>query len=122
MLPGIFIGSAVASGLPFRDRAPTAEPSIATALALAVLLLAAALALIWFARQRGWLDRWSVDARRGQVAKPGLRLEQALRVSRRTSVYVVRDGDRRYLLAETLGSVHLQPLPSDSSGELEHYD
>lgn len=82
-----------------------------------VLLLGGVLALTWFAKQKGWLQRWTTGAVRGAAAKRGLHVEQALRISPRTTLFRVVDGQDRYLLVESTGTVRFVSSKADAAGD-----
>ena len=86
-------------------------------LLILVLLLGGALALTWFARQKGWLQRWTSGGALRSPTTPGLRVEQALRLSPRTTLFRVVDGKDRYLLVESTGTVRFVSREADVAGE-----
>lgn len=81
-----------------------------------VLLLSGVLALTWFAKQKGWLQRWTTGAVPGAATTRGLRVEQALRLSPRTTLFRVVDGKDRYLLVESTGTVRFVSREADAAG------
>lgn len=106
-----------ASTAPIRYRSESgtlADQATGVLLVLAVLLTAG-LALALVAKRKGWLDRWIARPGAG-VAGSGdaaLRVEQALRLSPRTVLYRVGDGQGRYLVLESSVHAQLTPLTPD---------
>jgi hypothetical protein len=99
-----------AQPIPFRESSPTSAPEVFGLFATTVLLLAAFYAIAWFARRAGWLDRW-VGPRPPAGENPRqLALLERLPVSRRTTLYRVRHGDKEYLLAESSTPVQLSAV------------
>jgi hypothetical protein len=101
--------------IPYRKEGSGADGSLIGVLAVTVLMLAVFVVLLRLAKSRGLLDRWIVSGPAGSAAnKAGhdaMRVEQALRVSPRTMLYRIRDGERRYLLVESIAAnARLQPL------------
>lgn len=103
--------------IPYRHESGAVAMPALGALVATVLLLAVFAAALKFARRRGLLDRWIVAPRVAGDGRPALRVEQSLRVGPRTTVHRVRDGERRYLLVESLApSVRLLPIDEVSAG------
>lgn len=101
----------VAAPIEFREEGSGAGADAAQALGMAVLLLAVVLVGLYAARRRGWLQQWlgaAVLARR--PAEQDLRLVGSLRLSPRTSVHRIQDGDACFLLVESSAQVHLHRL------------
>ncbi|MFT3806711.1 hypothetical protein [Arenimonas sp.] len=102
--------------IPFRESSVASTGDVFGMFAITLLLLAAFAGAAWYARKAGWLDRWI-----GKLpAKPGipvrrLTVVERLPLSRKTMVYRIVDGDRQYLLAESMGGV--QWLPIDAPPE-----
>jgi hypothetical protein len=65
----------------------------------------------------GWLQRWGVAPAGVAAPARSLRIEQALRLSPRTVVYRIADGDQRYLLAESREGVQWLPVATAASRE-----
>ena len=80
----------------------SAGSGVVTALLVTVLLLAATTAGLAFAKKRGWLKRWTVQP----AGKPGaLAIVERLRISPRTVVFRVQDGDRQFVVVESTANV-----------------
>lgn len=108
--------AASAPSIPFRESAPLSGGDVAAAFAWTVGLLVVALVFAIVAKRRGWLARWGVATAATPAA--GLRVEQVLRLSARTTLYRVGDGHERYLVAETREGVQLLPLrAADTAGD-----
>lgn len=106
--------SVPAHGIAFRPEGASGAADATGVLFALVALLAAAVAALWFAKRKGWLDRW-VGA--GVVAKSGtasLRIERSLRLSPRTVVYRIVDGDAAYLVVESSANARLTALGAAS--------
>ncbi|MGH8076445.1 MAG: hypothetical protein ACREPE_03840 [Lysobacter sp.] len=94
-----------AQPIAYRSESASVAGSAVDVLLILVLLLGGVLALAWVAKRKGWLQRWTVGASPLSPMHAGLRVEQALRLSPRTIVFRVIDGERRYLLVESTGNV-----------------
>lgn len=104
----------------YRPESAGLASSAVDVLLVLVLLLGGVLALAWVAKQKGWLKRWSVSAASLSPSAGGLRLEQALRLSPRTALFRVTDGDRRYLLVESTGTVRFVGVDTTASDGMDH--
>lgn len=100
--------------IPFRKTAVTSGPEVFGTLVITLLVLAALSALAWYAQRRGWLDRWITQVPSGATGKRKLAVVEVLHVSRKTTLYRVRDGERELLLTES--SVHAQLAPQPREG------
>jgi hypothetical protein len=91
-------------GIPFRQEYRGSGSSATEVMLILVLLLGSFVAVLWFARKKGWLDRWIVAAPGiGVTKRGGLELEQVLRLSQKSAIYRVSDGNTRYLVLESAG-------------------
>lgn len=104
-----------AAPIPYRKEGSAAGGSLIGVLAITVLMLAVFVLVLRLAKSRGLLDRWIVSGPVGTTAnRPGrdaMCVEQALRVSPRTMLYRIRDGERRYMLVESIAAnARLHPL------------
>lgn len=94
----------------FRSDEGDIGSSLIHVLLITALLLGAVLGALVFAKRRGWLQRWTGTPVPGAMPAAGagaLKVEQRLRLSARTTLYRVADGDRRYVVVESIGGVHL---------------
>lgn len=97
--------------IPYRAESAVGAAGAATPFLVTVVLLGACIAALHYAKRRGWLARWVVPPPTRPQGDAPLRVEHALRVSARTTVYRVRDGDRTWLLVESLAPVaHLHDV------------
>ncbi|HUR39733.1 MAG TPA: hypothetical protein VM240_01045 [Verrucomicrobiae bacterium] len=88
--------------IPFRNSGVTSGGEVFGILATTLLLLAAVAAAAWYARRKGWLDRWAnAPAASGNAPATRLRVVDRLRLSRRTTVFRIADGQGEYLLVES---------------------
>lgn len=94
----------------FREEGGSVADSATGVLLVLVLLLGGCLALLLWAKKKGWLDRWIANAGASAPDAGGLRVEQALRLSPRTVLYRVGDGRERYLVVESTVSARLTAL------------
>lgn len=104
-----------AAPIPYRKESDGAGGSLIGVLAITVLLLVVFVVTLRAAKSRGLLDRWIVSTPSGGAAsrngRDAMRVEQALRVSPRTTLYRIRDGEHRFLLIESIATnARLQPL------------
>jgi hypothetical protein len=102
--------SVAVAPIPFRKTAAASGPEVFGVLVTTLLLLAIFAALAVFARRRGWLDRWVGAAPSKSELKKKLAVTETLRISRKTTVYRVSDGDREFLLAESSAPLQLSPV------------
>ena len=101
--------------IPFRPEGQGAGGSAVDVLVVLVVLLGASVAALWFARKKGWLDRWVVAPVRSDQG--GMKLEQTLRISQRTALHRVRDGDDQYVILESGGIAQfVKRTPVQGSG------
>lgn len=94
-----------AQAITYRPESASVAGNAIDVLLMLVLLLGGTLALVLVAKRKGWLRRWTVGATLLSSTGVGLRVEQALRLSPRTTLFRVIDGNRRYLLVESTGTV-----------------
>lgn len=94
--------------IPFRPEHRGSGSSAVDVLLILALLLGSFVAALWFARKKGWLDRWIVAAPGIRATKrAGLELEQVLRLSQKSALYHVNDGSTRYLVLESAGAAQV---------------
>jgi len=96
--------------IPFRKTSVTSGPEIFGTLLITLLVLAGFAGLAWYARRRGWLDRWISQAPSAVAGNRKLQVIEVLHVSRKTTVFRIRDGEQEMLLTES--SVQTQLTPS----------
>ena len=93
--------------IPFRQSGGISGPEVFSSFAITLLLLAAVAGAAWYARKRGWLDKWlAVPASPGEAGKRRLAVVERLALSRRTTLIRVRDGERELLVLESAGTAH----------------
>lgn len=104
--------------IPFRAESNGGSADGMHALMVTVLLLCMACAVLWTAKRRGLIERWIVP-RPAKKAEGGLILEQTLRLSPKTSLYVLGDGADRHFVIES--TVHARIQRQDKSEvDIEH--
>lgn len=99
-----------ATAIPFREASTTSTPEVAGILAITLLVLAAFAGLAWYARRKGWLDRWATKRALLSPGQTGLVVLESMRLSRKSTIYRVTDGSREYLLVESELNVDLVPV------------
>jgi len=100
--------------IPFRNTAVTSGPEVLGILAVTLLVLAAFASMAWYARRRGWLDRWISRLPTATTGTRKLAVVEVLHVSRKTTLFRIRDGERELLLVES--SVQAQLGPASDEG------
>jgi hypothetical protein len=94
--------------IPFRPEYRASGSNAVDVLLILALLLGSFVVALWFARKKGWLDRWIVAAPGiGATKRAGLELEQVLRLSQKSALYRVNDGSTRYLVLESAGAAQV---------------
>lgn len=106
---------AAAQPIPFKNEDGGATASLALPLLVALVLLSLAVGLLWVARQKGWLRRWSAAPPTAGESRGGLQVEQVLRLSPRTRLYRLRDGEHRFAVLESTAHACIVPLPGSSA-------
>lgn len=101
--------------IPYRSESGGAIATTGGALAFTGLLLALLVVGLRFAKKKGLLDRWIVALPARAIGGSVMRVERALRVSPRTTIYRIHDAGRHYLLVESLANAKLVPLNDDDS-------
>jgi len=97
----------VAAPIPFRKSSATSGSEVVGVFVTTLLVLAAFAALAAFARRHGWLDRWVGQLPSAPENKRQLVVVETLRVSRKTTVYRVKNGEHEFLLAESSAPLQL---------------
>jgi hypothetical protein len=98
------VARTAAAPIPFRESSATSGTDAIGALGMTVALLLAAGAAAWYARKRGWLDRWAATPAGAAASTRRLAVTETLRLSRATTVYRIVDGAREYLVLESAGN------------------
>ena len=104
----------------YRPESASVSGSVVDVLLMLVLLLGGVLVLAWVAKRQGWLQRWTVGAAPLSRSGAGLGVEQALRLSPRTTLFRIIDGNRRYLLVESTGTVRFVKGDPIAGGKDDH--
>lgn len=104
----------------YRPESASVAGSAIDVLLILVLLLGGVLAVALVAKRKGWLRRWTVGATLLSPTGVGLRVEQALRLSPRTTLFRVIDGNRRYLLVESTSTVRFVEGETADAGGGDH--
>ncbi|HEY0502216.1 MAG TPA: hypothetical protein VGD42_01875 [Lysobacter sp.] len=114
----LLAAAAPASAIPFRQEAATGgAASLSGALLIAVAMLSVVAAAAWYARRRGWLDRWVGPAPSPRAQT--LRVEQTLRLSPQTTLYrVVHEGEV-LLVVESRVNARIERTSLDGGGANE---
>ncbi|MEG3184662.1 hypothetical protein [Novilysobacter erysipheiresistens] len=105
------------TAIPFRPETEGVTGQLVDVLLVLALLLSACLGAVWFAKKRGWLDKWIGAAATGRPSQASLRVEQVLRLSPRTTLYQVKDADRGYLIVESTATARIIPLDAVDDGD-----
>lgn len=106
--------STAASAIAFRPENSRAGMDAGGVLLILAALLAAAVALLWFARRKGWLERWIGPVAPARAEGRMLRIERSLRVSPRTVVHRIIDGASAYLVVESTANVCVREIAADA--------
>ncbi len=106
-----------AQPIAYRPEASILADSAMDVLLVLVLMLSVVLALTWFAKQKGWLQRWTTATASRSATTRSLHVEQALRLSPRTTLFRVVDGTDRYLLVESTGTVRFVSTNAVAAGD-----
>lgn len=104
--------------IPFRAESSGASADGMHVLMVAVLLLGVACVVLWMAKRRGLIERWVVP-RPAKKTEAGLVLEQTLRLSPKTSLYVLGDGADRHFVIESTVHARIQ-RQEKSEVDIEH--
>lgn len=90
--------------IPFREEPATLSGDPLGVFLALVAVLGVAVAGLWIARKKGWLDRW-IAARALREGGGDVRVEQAVRLSPRSVLFSIRNGNQRVLLIESIANV-----------------
>lgn len=86
--------------IPYRHESADLTGSAASALLVTVALLAGCVAVLWYAKKHGWLSKW-ISPASARSAVGGMELVQSLRLSPKSTLHKVRDGQRSLLVLES---------------------
>jgi len=101
--------------IPFRQSGGVSGPEVFTSFGLTLLLLAATAGAAFYARKRGWLDRWlAVPTTADAAGKRRLAVVERLALSRKTTLIRVRDGERELLVLESTGGAQMLPATTEA--------
>jgi hypothetical protein len=95
------------AAIPFRTDMPVSAASIAFSVSIALLALILLVAVLVYARRRGWNGRWPSGMISAKQAEPAESIEVCAtrRVSMATTAHVVLYRGREYLLVESTRGV-----------------
>lgn len=100
--------SVAAAPIPFRKTATTSAPEVVGILVTTLVVLAAFTALAWWARRRGWLDRWvGQTAKDGADAKRRMTVLETLRISPKTTLYRIDNNGHELIVVESSAQVQI---------------
>ena len=97
--------------LVFKSEQHSPGGSFLGVMAVTALLLAAAYVALRYAKTRGWLNRWlgqTVQA----LPSQSLHVIERLRLSPKTTIYKVRDGEGTTLVVESTAAITVVNQPS----------
>lgn len=108
-------GQETVQPIPFRPESDPVGETAVDVLLILFFLLGVATAVLWVAKRRGWLERWTRRAPT-MLANP-LRVEHRLRLSPRTMIYCVHCDRKAYLVVESTASASLHEMEkADETG------
>lgn len=107
-----------AQPIPFRKDGITNTPEVFGLLVTTLMLVGIFAGLAWFARRQGWLDRWIGPKPESQNIKKKLVILETQRISPKTTLYRISNGDSEYLLAES--TMQLQLIKKVAEKEVEN--
>lgn len=93
--------------IPFRKEGITNTPEVFSLLLTTLLLVAVFTLVAWYARRRGWLDRWVGPKPDSQSNKKKIVVLETQRISQKTTLYRISNGESEYLLAESSSQIQL---------------
>lgn len=95
----VSVATGTPAAIPYRTSAPISTGSLATALAITALALAALVGCVAYARRRGWLVGTSTEKRSAPDA--GIEVRATRRVSMASTAHVVAYRGLEYLVIES---------------------
>ena len=107
-----------AQPIPFRKDSVANTPEVFGLLVTTILLVSVFAALAWYARRRGWLDRWVGPKPQSVSPDKKIIVLETQRISQKTTLYRISNGGSEFLLAES--SMQIQFATQDSSTEPKH--
>jgi nitroreductase len=101
------------TAIPFRTEMPVSAGSIAFSAFVTVLVLVALVAVMVYARRRGWDGRWRSGTMSGKrlVSEEGIEICSTRRVSMATTAHVVQYRGHGYLIVESARGVSITVSP-----------
>jgi hypothetical protein len=97
--------NATVEQIPFRDSGAQGEQSISGALGVAVLLLVAAVGLLWTGKKKGWLARWISITPALSAQVEGMKVASVVRLSKHTVLYRIESGTEELVIVESDRSI-----------------
>ena len=91
--------------IPFRKEGITNTPEVFSLLVTTVLLVAVFTLVAWYARRRGWLDRWVGPKPDSKSNSKKIIVLETQRISQKTTLYRISNGESEYLLAESSSQI-----------------
>lgn len=107
----------LASKIPFRADPAVDSTYVIGILVVTVLLLAATLMLLSYARRKGWLDRWRVGGKTDSRDRKSVWTVDTQRISRQTSVHTLTNGGERMVIVESTVHVALADMQKDGENK-----
>lgn len=102
--------------IPFRSEEASVGGSAVHALLVTSLLLAACLVVLLYAKKQGWLKKWVPTSQPGDK-QDAFKVAGALRLSQKTSVYRITDGQHLLVVVESAGTAQIVVLPKGDTNE-----
>ena len=107
-----------AQSVAFRKEDEGLGSSLIGVMSTLVVLLVLAWLGVLYARRKGWLDRWAV-ARPAAVPGDGIQVLQTVRLSPRTSVFRLRQGQQEFAVIESPVQIEVKSLPQEGKPHAE---
>jgi hypothetical protein len=104
--------------IPFRQDSVVKSPEVFGLLMTTLIMMALFTALAWYARRRGWLNKWVGVMPQSTSTNKNIVVLEVQRISQKTTLYRVSNGEEIFLLAES--SVQIQLQPSNRRLELQN--
>jgi flagellar biogenesis protein FliO len=95
--------------IPFRQDSVAKSPEVFGLLMTTLLMLALFAALAWYARRRGWLNKWVGVTPQPTSTNKKIVVLEVQRISQKTTLYRISNGEEIFLLAESSMQIQLQP-------------